>query len=61
MKQVAQLLEAINDEHNSFIIITHLFEMLQNLPLEQILILERGKIKEIGGRELIEQVRNSGF
>lgn len=61
VKQVAQLLEAINDEHNSFIIITHLFEMLQNLPLEQILILERGKIKEIGGRELIEQVRNSGF
>lgn len=57
VRQVAELLETTNTEENSFIIITHLFEMVQNLPLEQILILEQGKIKEVGGQELIEKVR----
>lgn len=61
VRQVAELLKAVNTEENSFIIITHLFEMLQELPLEKILILEQGKIKAIGGRELMEQIRKEGF
>ena len=61
VRQVAELLKAVNTEENSFIVITHLFEMLQELPLEKILILEQGKIKAIGGRELMEQVRKEGF
>lgn len=61
VKQVAELLKAVDTEENSFIVITHLFEMLQELPLEKILILEQGKIKAIGGRELMEQVRREGF
>lgn len=61
VKQVAQLIEAVNTKENCFIIITHLFEMLKELPLEKILILEQGKIKETGGRELIEQVKKEGF
>ena len=61
VKQVAELLKAVNTGGNSFIVITHLFEMLQELPLEKILILEQGKIKAIGGRELMEQIRKEGF
>lgn len=61
VKQVAELLKAVDTEENSFIVITHLFEMLQELPLEKILILEQGKIKAIGGRELMDQVRREGF
>ncbi len=61
VKQVAELLKAVNTEGNSFIVITHLFEMLQELPLEKILILEQGQIKAIGGRELMEQIRKEGF
>lgn len=61
VKQVAELLKAVDTEENSFIVITHLFEMLQELPLEKILILEQGKIKAIGGRELMDQVRKEGF
>lgn len=61
VRQVAELLKAVNTEENSFIVITHLFEMLQELPLEKILILEQGQIKAIGGRELMEQVRKKGF
>ena len=61
VRQVAELLKAVNTEENSFIVITHLFEMLQELPLEKILILEQGKIKAIGGRELMDQVRKEGF
>lgn len=47
VKQVAQLLEATDSEENSFIIITHLFEMLQHLPIDKCLILEQGNIKQI--------------
>ena len=61
VRQVAELLETTNTPDNSFIIITHLFEMLQNLPLEQVLVLEKGVIKEVGGRELIEKVKKDGF
>ena len=61
VRQVAELLKAVNTEENSFIVITHLFEMLQELPLEKILILEQGQIKAIGGRELMEQVKKEGF
>lgn len=57
VRQVAELLEATNTEENSFIVITHLFEMLQNLPLEQVMILEKGNLKEVGGVELIEKVK----
>ena len=61
VRQVAELLETTNTPDNSFIIITHLFEMLQNLPLEQVLVLEKGVIKQVWGRELIEKVRKDGF
>ena len=47
VRQVAELLETTNTPDNSFIIITHLFEMLQNLPLEQVLVLEKGVIKQV--------------
>lgn len=57
VRQVAELLEATNTDENSFIVITHLFDMLQNLPLEQVVVLEKGVIKEAGGRELIEKVK----
>ena len=61
VRQVAELLETTNTPDNSFIIITHLFEMLQTLPLEQVLVLEKGVIKEVWGRELIEKVKKDGF
>ena len=61
VRQVAELLETTNTSDNSFIIITHLFEMLQNLPLEQVLVLEKGVIKQVWGRELIEKVKKDGF
>ena len=61
VRQVAELLETTNTPDNSFTIITHLFEMLQNLPLEQVLVLEKGVIKQVWGRELIEKVKKDGF
>lgn len=61
VRQVAELLETTDTAENSFIIITHLFEMVQNLPLEQIIVLEQGKVKEIGGNELIQKVRKDWF
>ena len=46
VKQVSTLLKKINNTENTFIIITHLFEMLEGLPIEQVLIIENWKLKE---------------
>lgn len=61
VKQVSQLLKKNNSEENSFIIITHLFEMLEGLPIHQVLVLEEWKIKEIGDSSLLKKIKKEGF
>lgn len=61
VKQVAKLLKSVDSKENSFIIITHLFEILHELPLEKILIMEHWQIKTVGDRTLMNQVKKEGF
>ena len=41
VKQVSELLKQTNSENNTFIIITHLFDMLEWLPIEKVIILDK--------------------
>ncbi|MBR6907997.1 hypothetical protein IKN40_05970 [bacterium] len=61
MKQVSELLKQTNSDNNTFIIITHLFEMLEGLPIEKVLILDKGNIKEIGDNNLMNKIKKEGF
>ena len=61
VKQVSELLKQTNSENNTFIIITHLFEMLEGLPIEKVLILEKWNIKEIGDNNLMNKIKKEGF
>ena len=61
VKQVSELLKQTNSENNTFIIITHLFDMLEWLPIEKVIILEKWKIKEIGDNHLMNKIKKEGF
>ena len=43
-KTVAQLLASINTSENSLIIITHIFSILEFIPVDHVYILEQGKL-----------------
>ena len=61
VKQVSTLLKKINNTENTFIIITHLFEMLEGLPIEQFLIIENWKLKETWNKNLMNKIKKEGF
>ena len=61
VKQVSTLLKKINSTENTFIIITHLFEMLEWLPIEQVLIIENWKLKETWDENLMNKIKKEGF
>ncbi len=61
VKQVSELLKQTNSKDNTFIIITHLFEMLEGLPIEKVLILDKWNIKEIGDNNLMNKIKKEGF
>ena len=61
VKLVSELLKETNSENNTFIIITHLFEMLEGLPIEKVLIIDKWEIKEIGDNKLMEKIKKEGF
>ena len=61
VKQVSTLLKKLNSTENTFIIITHLFEMLEGLPIEQVLIIENWKLKETWDENLMNKIKKEGF
>ena len=61
VKLVSELLKETNSENNTFIIITHLFEMLEGLPIEKVLIIDKWEIKGIGDNKLMEKIKKEGF
>jgi Fe-S cluster assembly ATP-binding protein len=47
-KVVAELLKSMSTKENSFIIITHIFTILDYLNVDETIVLEHGKIVENG-------------
>ena len=47
-KVVAELLKSMSTEENSFIIITHIFTILDYLNVDETIVLEHGKVVENG-------------
>ncbi|USN58098.1 MAG: Fe-S cluster assembly ATPase SufC [Candidatus Peribacteria bacterium] len=60
-KRVAELLKSINSESNSIIIITHYFTILEYVEVDEVYVLEKGKVVEHGGKEVIEKVKEGGY
>jgi Fe-S cluster assembly ATP-binding protein len=60
-KVVAGLLAELNSEENSFIVITHIFSLLDSLPVDEVVVLRSGEVVEQGGKEVVEKVKKEGF
>jgi Fe-S cluster assembly ATP-binding protein len=60
-KVVAGLLAELNSEENSFIVITHIFSILESVPVDEVVVLKEGSVVQQGGKELVEKVKREGF
>lgn len=60
-KSVAKMMTKLNHDKNSFIIITHIFDILEHIPVDHVYILEKGKIVKEGSQELIKKIKKEGF
>lgn len=62
LKKIALRIKKLADQNNlGIIIITHYNRILKYLTPNQVLVLEKGQIKTIGGLELIDQIETKGF
>lgn len=60
-KAVAKLLQELNDEERSFIIITHYFSILDYLPVDEVVVLDDWKLVAKWGSDIANKVRDKGF
>ncbi len=60
-RAVANLLKDRNWEDNSFVIITHYFSILEYINVDQVHVLENGKVTETWGKEVAERIKSLGF
>lgn len=60
-RTIAQLLKGLVSPTNSLIIITHYFNILEYVPYDEVIVLEDGKVRLKWGKEIIEEVKKSGF
>ncbi len=60
-KLVANMLTESSNPDTSIIIITHYFEILENLWVDQVVVMKDGIISRQWGRELVSEIQKSGF
>lgn len=60
-KSVAQMMADINHEENIFIIITHIFDILQHIPVDHVYVMQQGQVIQEWGQELADKIHNEWF
>jgi len=60
-KAVVKMISNLNHSENSFIIITHIFDILEQIPVDHVYVLEKGKIIKEGNQSIIEEIKKNGF
>lgn len=60
-KIVAKLVAEQNHNNNTFIVITHIFTILDYIPVDKVYILEKGKITKEWDKLLIEKIQKDWF
>ena len=60
-KSIAKMIEELNDKNNCFIFITHHFEILKNIDIDEVLLLKNGEILQKWDKTLVEQIKKEWF
>lgn len=60
-KVVASLISEQNKSDNTFIVITHIFEILKYINVDQVIVLDEWEINQKGSSELIDKIKDNWF
>lgn len=60
-RSVVRMISNLNHSENSFIIITHIFDIIEHIPVDKVYVLEKGKIIEEWDQKIIEKIKKEGF
>ncbi len=60
-KTVATMLKSMSNEHNSIIIITHYFTILDYIDVDKVFVIKEGEIVKEGWKELAKEISEKGF
>ena len=60
-KVVADLLKSMSTDENCFIIITHIFTILDYLKVDETLVLDKGRVVEMWWWEVAQRIKNNWF
>ncbi len=58
---VAKMLAECASPEKSIIIITHYFEILESIPVDQVIVMRDGLVERSGGSELASEIREKGY
>ena len=60
-KSISKSIQELNDETNCFIFITHHFEIINNIDIDEVYVLKDGRVEETGDKALIEKIKENWF
>ena len=60
-KSVVKMIAKLNHKSNTFIIITHIFDILKHIPVDHVYVLEQGKIVQEGNQDIIKKIKEEWF
>ena len=60
-KSISKSIQELNDETNCFIFITHHFEIINNIDIDEVYVLKDWKVEETGDKTLIEKIKKNWF
>lgn len=60
-KSVVRMISDLNHSKNSFIIITHIFDIIEHIPVDHVYVLEYGKIIQEWDQKIIKKIKKEGF
>lgn len=60
-KSVVTMMAKLNHKDNSFIIITHIFDILKHIPVDHVYVMEGGKIVQEWNQDIIKKIKKEGF
>ena len=60
-KSVAKMMSKLNHDKNTFVIITHIFDILKHIPVDHVYVMDEGKIVQEGDQKLVNKIKKEGF
>lgn len=60
-KSITKMIGELNNQENCFVFITHHFEIIQNIDIDEVIILNNWEIKDRWDKKLIEKIKKEWF